>query len=90
MSELIKSVADAMQWTEDEARNFLGHFVADGPEQLRADLEAACEWAQMAEKKAALIDVMKTMPAGSMTAKWNNGDMTICLSPERMKGSADE
>lgn len=87
MSDLIKNVAEAMQWTEDEARNFLGHFIADDPEQLRTDLEAACEWAREAEKKAALIDVMKTMPAGSMTARWNGGDMTIGLSPERMEDS---
>lgn len=82
MNEFLMIVAEAMDWTEDQARNFMGHFVSDDPEKLRADLEAACEWARKVEKEAALIDVMKTMPARSMTAKWNGGDMTLALSPE--------
>ena len=83
MDKFLKEVAEAMGWTEDEARNFLGHWDADDPEKLRMDLMAACEWAKGIETKAALIDVMKTMPARSMTARWNDGDMTIGLSPER-------
>lgn len=83
MNELIKEVAEAMGWSEDQAQNFMGHFEAPDPETLRTDLMAACEWAQKIEKEAALIDVMKTMPARSMTARWNGGDMTIGLSPER-------
>lgn len=83
MNEFVKEVAEAMDWTEDQARNFMGHFEAPDPEALRTDLMAACEWAKKIEKEAALIDVMKTMPARSMTARWNGGDMTIGLSPER-------
>lgn len=85
MSDFLKAVTKAMDWTEDEARNFIGHFISDDPEKLRTDLEAACTWAKDIEKRAALIDVMKTMPARSMTVKWNGGpdEMTIRLSPER-------
>ena len=83
MNELIKEVAAAMNWTDKQAQNFMGHFEALDPETLRTDLMAVCEWAMKIEKEAALIDVMKTMPARSMTARWNGGDMTIRLSPER-------
>ena len=82
--DFIKEIAERMEWTEDEARNFLGHFEARSPDALRLDLLAACEWARKTEKEAAIIDVMKTMPARSMTARWNGGNLTIALSPERL------
>ena len=85
MNDFLKEIAEAMDWTEDEARNFLGQWESEDPETLRTDIMAACEWAREIEKKAALISVMKTMPARSMTARWNGGDMTIGLSPERME-----
>lgn len=83
MGKLVEDVAKAMQWTDEEARNFLHAFVADSEDQLMADLEAACEWASKVESEAALIDVLKRLPA--IEARWNDGDMTIALSTERVE-----
>ena len=82
-SEFLTNVAEAMKWTEEEARNFMGHFVAASEEQLMADIQAACEWATGIEEEAAIIAVMKKMPARSMEVKWNDGDMEMRLTPEK-------
>lgn len=78
-NELVDRVAQALGWTYEEAGNFMGHFVAQSAEQLMKDIEAACEWASDVEGDAAIIDVMKKMPARSMKAKWNGGDLQLAI-----------
>lgn len=84
-NQLVAEVAKALGWTYEEAGNFMGHFVADNEDQLMADLEEACQWARDVEQEAALVSTMKQMPARSMKAKWNGGDMTLAIN-----GSGDE
>lgn len=70
MDTLIEEVAEMLEWSQEETRNFLSCFVSDSPDGLEADLIAACEWAKKAETMAALVSTMKQSPRGLLEAKW--------------------
>ncbi len=70
MDTLIEEVAEMLEWSQEETRNFLSCFVSESPEGLRTDLIAACEWAKNAETMAAMISTMKQSPRGLLEARW--------------------
>lgn len=84
MNTLIEEVAEMMNWSQQETRNFLSCFVSDSPDGLEADLIAACEWAKKAETMAALVSTMKQSPHGLLEAKWlrDSEEVALRINPE--------
>jgi len=84
MNTLIEEVAEMMNWSQQETRNFLSCFVSDSPDGLEADLIAACEWAKKAETMAALVSTMKQSPRGLLEARWlrDSEDVALRINPE--------
>jgi DNA-directed RNA polymerase subunit F len=75
-----ESVAEAMDWSVEEAQNFMSCFTAKSEEQLMDDIEAACEWARKVEMQAAMIDIMKKMPPRTIEAKWEDGQIAMRIA----------
>ena len=84
MNTLIEEVAEMMNWSQQETRNFLSCFVSDSPDGLEADLIAACEWAKKAETMAALVSTMKQSPRGLLEARWlrDSEEVALRINPE--------
>lgn len=84
MDTLIEEVAEMLEWSREETRNFLSCFVSDSPEGLRTDLIAACEWARKAEAMAAVVGTMKQSPRGLLEARWlrDSEDVALRINPE--------
>ena len=83
MNTLIEEVAEAMEWSTKETRNFLRCFRSDSPENLREDLMAACQWAQEIEARAALVSLMKGEANGFLEAKWDRQNKDVALGINR-------
>lgn len=96
MDDLIEEVAEMLEWSREETRNFLSCFVSDSPDGLEADLIAACEWARQAETMAALVSTMKQSPPGLFEARWMRDSEEVALRinpdirPEDIKKFRDE
>jgi hypothetical protein len=84
MNTLIEEVAEMMNWSQQETRNFLSCFVSDSPDGLEADLIAACEWAKKAETMAALVSTMKQSPRGLLEARWlrDSEEVALRINPD--------
>jgi hypothetical protein len=84
MNTLIDEVAEMLNWSQEETRNFLSCFVSDSPDGLEADLIAACEWAKKTEAMAAVVGTMKQSPPGLLEARWlrDSEDVALRINPE--------
>jgi len=84
VDELVDDITQELEWTEEEARNFLSAFVGNTPDHLMRNVKAGIKYASEAQRKSALIDVMKKM-GRHMQAEFRKGELFIKLDPKDNK-----
>lgn len=87
MEKIIDAICKDLEWTRDEAKNFLRAFRADTREQLQDDINRAIKWASDIRHEAALIGIIKS---GIVKAKYVNGELSVALNVPEADGQPDE
>jgi len=89
MTEVLKAerpaeIEDAMRiakeltgWTREELVNV----IAETPDKLMDDIGEILDWCRQIEEKAAIVDMMKRLPAGVLHIGWHDGAPTMGFRP---------
>jgi len=85
--EFVAEVCAITGWAEQECRNFLNSIESTSSEQLREDAAFAVEYAIKAERRAALIDVIKTM-GRALRVTVKDGDLIVGFRDQEAAGRA--
>lgn len=79
---LVQQLGQAMDWTEEETRNFMRAMRAPSADPLMEHLEKAFEYAKRIETAHAMITLIKTLPPGTIEAQWNGTELAVRINPE--------
>lgn len=82
IAELIDAAIGVTGWSEDEVRAFLRCIRADTPDGLLSDTASAVEWAARVEAQAAVVELMKCLPKGTLQAKWTGTEIALRIDPK--------
>jgi hypothetical protein len=98
MTEFIVTLLTEAQkitgWSEAEVRAFIRCIRADSPDDLADAIPSALAWAAGIETRHSVVELMKTLPAGALEARWNGQEIELRINPDakvthRADGSLD-
>lgn len=68
-------------WTREELVNVMSNVIAETPDKLMDDIGEILDWCRQVEEKAAIVDLMKRLPAGVLHIGWQDGEPTMGFRP---------
>lgn len=69
-------------WSEQEVRNVLRSVTAKNPDELGEMVPKVIEWCHRIEINAAVVDLLKTLPDGTIRITFIDGEPSIQLAPD--------
>jgi len=82
ISQMLDIAQSITGWTRDETRKLISSIRSSDKERLLDDISNILEWCRAVEMKQAMVDVLKTMPAGIMEVQWMDGDVAMRFRPD--------
>lgn len=82
LENVLRLAQQLLGWTREEVTNVISNVLSETPDKLMDDIGEILEWCHDVEKRKAVVDVMKTLPAGVLQISWRNGEPVMRFSPE--------
>ena len=77
----IDIAAEITGWERDEIVNVMSNITAKTPDDLMDHIGEILQWCEDVEKKAAVVDLMKRLPAGILWIEWDGTAPVLGFRP---------